>query len=190
MNIILFGPPGAGKGTQAERLEKERGLVQLSTGNMLRAEIAASSLLGTKVKGIMERGELVSDEIMIEIISNRIDQADCAKGFILDGFPRTVAQGEALDRMLHAKGKDLGAVIQLVVDESILLTRIEKRAAESAVVRSDDNEESLKKRLAAYREQTSLLLPYYERKGLLYRVDGMSSVENVAAEIRTILAAL
>ncbi|MBL8636890.1 MAG: adenylate kinase [Alphaproteobacteria bacterium] len=190
MNIILFGPPGAGKGTQAERLEKDRGLIQLSTGNMLRAEIAAGSPLGVKVKAIIDGGSLVSDEIMIEMISNRIDQPDCAKGFILDGFPRTIAQAQALDEMLHAKGKDLGAVIQLVVDEAGLLARIQKRASESGVVRADDNEETLKKRLAVYREQTAPILPYYEQKGLLHQVDGMAPVEKVGAEIEAVLQAV
>lgn len=190
MNVILFGPPGAGKGTQAEKLERERGLIQLSTGNMLRAEISAGSPLGLKVKTIMDGGALVSDEIVIEMISHRIDQPDCANGFILDGFPRTVAQAEALDKMLHAKSKDLDAVIQLVVDEAGLLARIHKRAAESGAVRADDNEETLKKRLATYREQTAPILPYYENRGILHQVDGMASVEEVAAEIEAVLTAL
>lgn len=187
MNIILMGPPGAGKGTQAKLLEQTRGLKQLSTGDMLRAEIAAQSPLGQKVKAIMDSGALVSDEIMIEMISARIDQADCAKGFILDGFPRTVIQAQALDVMLHQKGKDLNAVIQLSVDENALLARIEKRAAEGGTIRADDNAETLKKRLEAYRAQTAPILPYYEGKGMLQTVDGMVGIDAVTAKISGIL---
>ena len=187
MNIILMGPPGAGKGTQAKLLEQTRGLKQLSTGDMLRAEIAAQSPLGQKVKAIMDSGALVSDEIMIEMISARIDQADCAKGFILDGFPRTVIQAQALDVMLHQKGKDLNAVIQLSVDENALLARIEKRAAEGGTIRADDNSETLKKRLEAYRAQTAPILPYYEGKGMLQTVDGMAGIDAVTAKISGIL---
>jgi len=187
VNIILMGPPGAGKGTQAKLLEDTRGLKQLSTGDMLRGEIAAQSPLGLKVKEIMDAGSLVSDEIVIEMISHRIDHADCVKGFILDGFPRTVAQAEALDKMLHEKGKDLNAVIQLSVDEDALLARIEKRAAESGVVRADDNAETLKKRLDAYKAQTAPILPYYEGKGMLKTVDGMADIDTVTAEIAGIL---
>ncbi len=187
MNIILMGPPGAGKGTQAKILEETRGLKQLSTGDMLRAEIAAQSPLGLKVKEIMDAGSLVSDEIVIEMISHRIEQADCAKGFILDGFPRTVAQAEALDKMLHEKGKDLNAVIQLSVDEEALLARIEKRAAENGGARADDNAETLKKRLDAYRAQTAPILPYYEGKGMLQTVDGMADINVVTSKIAAIL---
>jgi len=187
VNIILMGPPGAGKGTQAKLLEQTRGLKQLSTGDMLRAEIAAQSPLGQKVKAIMDSGALVSDEIMIEMISARIDQADCAKGFILDGFPRTVIQAQALDVMLHQKGKDLNAVIQLSVDENALLARIEKRAAEGGTIRADDNAETLKKRLEAYRAQTAPILPYYEGKGMLQTVDGMAGIDAVTAKISGIL---
>ncbi|HRK98321.1 MAG TPA: adenylate kinase [Alphaproteobacteria bacterium] len=187
MNIILMGPPGAGKGTQAKLLEQTRGLKQLSTGDMLRAEIAAQSPLGQKVKAIMDSGALVSDEIMIEMISARIDQPDCAKGFILDGFPRTVIQAQALDVMLHQKGKDLNAVIQLSVDENALLARIEKRVAEGGTIRADDNAETLKKRLEAYRAQTAPILPYYEGKGMLQTVDGMAGIDAVTAKISGIL---
>jgi len=187
VNIILMGPPGAGKGTQAKILEETRGLKQLSTGDMLRAEIAAQSPLGLKVKEIMDAGSLVSDEIVIEMISHRIEQADCAKGFILDGFPRTVAQAEALDKMLHEKGKDLNAVIQLSVDEEALLARIEKRAAENGGARADDNAETLKKRLDAYRAQTAPILPYYEGKGMLQTVDGMADINVVTSKIAAIL---
>lgn len=191
MNIILLGPPGAGKGTQAKILEENNGLKQLSTGDMLRAEIAASTPLGQKVKAIMESGGLVSDDIVIEMISGRIDLADCARGFILDGFPRTVAQAEALDSMLAQKGKKLDAVIQLVVDEAALLGRIEKRAAESQAgnqgVRADDNAEALKKRLDVYNQQTAPILPYYQQKGTLIRIDGMAPIDQVTAAIAAIL---
>lgn len=187
MNIILMGAPGAGKGTQAKILEDTRGLKQLSTGDMLRAEIAAETGLGMKVKAIMDAGSLVSDEIVIEMISHRIDQPDCSKGFILDGFPRTVAQAEALDKMLHEKGKDLNAVIQIAVDEEALLERIHKRAQESGGARADDNEETLKKRLDAYRAQTSPILPYYESHGMLKTVDGMADIETVTKQIAAIL---
>ena len=182
MNIILLGPPGAGKGTQAKFLEDTRGMKQLSTGDMLRAEITAQSPLGLKVKEIMDNGGLVSDDIMIEMISNRIDQPDCSKGFILDGFPRTVPQAKALDKMLFVKNRALNAVIQLTVDEGILLSRIEKRAAESgANARADDNADALKKRLEVYREQTAPILPYYESQAVLRQVDGMAPIEDVSA---------
>lgn len=187
-NIILLGPPGAGKGTQAKVLEDGRGLKQLSTGDMLRAEIAAASPLGLKVKGIMDAGGLVSDDIMIEMISNRIDQDDCKGGFILDGFPRTVPQAKALDEMLATKKRDLDAVIQLVVDEDALLARIEKRAAETVGgPRADDNADALKKRLAVYNEQTAPILPYYAEKGILQKVDGMAPVDAVTASVATCL---
>lgn len=187
MNIILLGPPGAGKGTQAKLLEDTRGMKQLSTGDMLRAEISAKSPLGLKVKAIMDAGSLVSDDIVIEMISHRIEQPDCAKGFILDGFPRTVPQAEALDKMLATKNKKLGAVIQLVVDENALLARIEKRAAESANVRADDNADALKKRLAVYNEQTAPIIPYYDGQGMLKKVDGMATVNIVTEQIGKIL---
>ncbi len=187
-NIILLGPPGAGKGTQAKILEDEKGLKQLSTGDMLRAEIAASSPLGIKVKNIMDSGGLVSDDIMIEMISSRIDQEDCAKGFILDGFPRTVPQAEALDKMLAEKDRNLDAVIQLVVDEDVLLARIEKRALETVGgPRADDNADALKKRLSVYNQQTKPILPYYEGKQILQKVDGMAGVDEVTAQIGKLL---
>ena len=188
MNIILLGPPGAGKGTQAKRLEEARGMKQLSTGDMLRAEIVAQSPLGQKVKAIMDSGQLVSDDIVIEMISNRIDQPDCQSGFILDGFPRTVAQAEALDKMLAQKGRNLDSVIELAVDEGILLSRIQKRVAENAAnVRADDNEEALKRRLGVYRDQTAPILPYYKSRGILRQVDGMAEIESVSGEIAKIL---
>lgn len=187
-NIILLGPPGAGKGTQAKVLEDNRGLRQLSTGDMLRAEIGAASPLGLKVKNIMETGGLVSDDIMIEMISNRIDQDDCKTGFILDGFPRTVPQAKALDEMLATKKRDLNAVIQLVVDEDALLARIEKRAAETpGGPRADDNADALKRRLDVYREQTAPILPYYEGRGILQKVDGMAPVADVTTAISGLL---
>jgi adenylate kinase len=187
INLILFGPPGAGKGTQAKLLEDTHGLKQLSTGDMLRAEIAAGSELGLQAKSIMDAGHLVSDAIVIAMIATRIDQADCAKGFILDGFPRTVAQAEALDRMLAEKNKKLDCVIELQVDHAALLARVQKRAAESETVRADDNEEALKKRLAVYVQQTAPVLPYYQQKGLLRSINGMESVEHVTASIQAIL---
>jgi adenylate kinase len=188
MNIILLGPPGAGKGTQAKILEDTRGMKQLSTGDMLRAEIAAQSPLGLKVKAIMDAGQLVSDDIVIEMISNRIDQPDCNKGFILDGFPRTVPQAQALDKMLFTKGRALNAVIELSVDENILLSRIQKRAAESGPnARADDTEEALKKRLSVYRAQTAPILPYYETQAVLRQVDGMAPIDEVTGQIASIL---
>mgnify|MGYP003387963519 CR=1 FL=1 len=189
MDIILLGPPGAGKGTQAKLLEDARGMKQLSTGDMLRAEISGQTPLGIKVKAIMDSGALVSDEIVIEMIASRIDQPDCKAGFILDGFPRTVAQAEALDQMLASKGRTLDAVIELAVDEGILLSRIQKRAAESAGnVRADDNEESLKKRLGVYRDQTAPIIPYYQGKNMLRQVDGMAEIGEVTRQIGEILA--
>ncbi len=186
-NLILFGPPGAGKGTQAQILEQEKNLKQISTGDMFRAEIAAGTELGLKAKSIMDAGNLVPDEIVIEMIAGRIDQPDCAGGFILDGFPRTVAQAEALDKMLSEKGKTLNAVIELEVDHAALLARVQKRAAESDVVRGDDNEEALKKRLAVYVQQTAPVLPYYAAKGLLRKVDGMRDVDSVSKQIKELI---
>jgi len=187
MNIILFGAPGAGKGTQAERLVSRFGLVQLSTGDMLRAAIAAGTALGLRAKDIMDRGELVSDDIIVGMIANRMDDEDCANGVILDGFPRTVAQAEALDQMLVGKGKVLDAVIEIRVDEDALFARIENRAAETGGARSDDNAETLRKRLAVYHENTAPLLPYYLEKGVLRSVDGMRSIEDVATQIDNLL---
>lgn len=190
MNVILFGPPGAGKGTQAKILEQKYGLKQLSTGDMLRAEMAAATPLGLKVKGIVDSGSLVPDDIMIAIIAERISQPDCKSGFILDGFPRTEAQAQELDVMLTQKGKKLDAVILLEVDEKILLDRIHARIAQSGdAKRGDDDEEVLKTRLEAFRKQTAPIFPFYERKGQLEKVNGMDSVEAVSAEIDNILSA-
>ena len=188
MKLILLGPPGAGKGTQAKRLEDGRGLKQLSTGDMLRGEIASGSALGQQAKAIMDAGHLVSDDIMIAMIAHRIDQPDCAKGFILDGFPRTVAQAEGLDAMLADKGMHLDHVIELTVDEAILVDRIKTRVAESGgTVRADDNEEVLKNRLEVYRRQTAPIIPYYRDKGMLKTVDGMQPIDAVSADIEAIL---
>jgi adenylate kinase len=186
MNIILFGPPAAGKGTQAKRLVTTRGMVQLSTGDMLRAAIAAGSDLGLKVKDILATGGLVSDEIVIDLIKENLPAAEAAGGAIFDGFPRTVAQAEALDAMLGERGAKIDKVVRLKVDEAALVTRIEKRFAEEG--RSDDNPEAYKVRLAAYNAQTAPLLPYYAAQGKLYEVDGMGAVEDVAARIDGALA--
>lgn len=188
MRLILLGPPGAGKGTQAKFLAERHGIAQLSTGDMLRAAVAAESAVGLQAKEIMDRGDLVSDDVVVRIVSDRVDEPDCAKGFILDGFPRTVAQAEALDRMLEQKGLKLDAVIELAVDEGILLDRIIKRAEETAGgPRGDDNADALAKRLSVYRQQTRPLINYYRRTGLLRSVDGMQSMDEVRSSIETAL---
>ena len=187
MNIILFGAPGAGKGTQAKRLVEARGLVQLSTGDMLRAAIDAGTELGLRAKEIMDRGDLVSDEIILGMIAERMDSPDCANGVILDGFPRTVAQAEGLDAMLEQRGLALDHVIEISVDEDALFARIENRAAQTGGLRADDNAETLRKRLAVYHENTAPLLPYYDGKGLLKTVDGMNSIDEVGQAIDRIL---
>jgi adenylate kinase len=187
MRLILLGPPGAGKGTQAQRLVEKHGIVQLSTGDMLRAAVRAGTPVGRKAKDVMARGELVPDEIVVAIVSDRIDEPDARNGFILDGFPRTVPQAEALDRMLAEKGLRLDAVIELKVDEGTMIQRIEKRIADSRArgepVRPDDNPEVLKKRLRAYREQTAPLIDYYGKKGALKTVDGMAPIGDVSQAI-------
>src|SRR5262245_59244400 len=187
MRLILLGPPGAGKGTQAQRLIAKHGIIQLSTGEMLRAAVAAGTPVGLQAKSIMERGDLVPDEIGVAIIADRIGQADAKSGFVLDGFPRTVAQAEALDRLLAERGLKLDGVIELKVDEGILLNRIEKRVADMMArgenVRADDTPEVLKGRLSAYRAQTAPLVGYYARKGMLKSVDGMASINEVAAAV-------
>lgn len=216
MNLIFLGPPGAGKGTQARRLQEKYDLIQLSTGDMLRAAIAQGSELGKEVQQLMADGHLVPDDTMIEIIANRIDEPDCENGFILDGFPRTEAQAEALDEMLHEKGKTLHGVIQLVVDEDDLVKRVTgrytcakcgegyhddfKKPETEGVCdvcggtefkrRSDDNEESMRRRLEAYRQQTAPILPFYEDKDVVYPVNGMGSIDTVAKEIDDALEAM
>jgi adenylate kinase len=184
MRLILLGPPGAGKGTQAQRLVERHEIVQLSTGDMLRAAVAAGTEIGLKAKAIMDSGELVPDEVVVGIVSDRIEKTDAKNGFILDGFPRTVGQAEALEKMLKEKGLKLDAVVEIKVDEGILLSRIEKRAGETpGGPRADDNAEALKKRLAVYREQTAPLVDYFRSKGLLRSVDGMKSIEEVSRSI-------
>ncbi|MDP6217847.1 MAG: adenylate kinase [Candidatus Puniceispirillaceae bacterium] len=187
MNIILFGPPGAGKGTQAELLVQSRGMVQLSTGDMLRAAIAAGTELGLQAKEIMDAGKLVSDDIMIGMIAERMEADDCKNGVILDGFPRTVAQAQALDAMFADKGISLDSVIEIRVDENALFARIEKRAAETGGARSDDNAEVLAARLKVYHDNTAPVLPYYEDKGQLVTIDGMQPVEEVNKQIEACL---
>ncbi len=181
MNLVLFGPPAAGKGTQARRLVSERHMMQLSTGDMLRAARMSGSELGRQVAGVMDRGELVSDEIVISLIQAHLEEAEAQGGAIFDGFPRTVAQADALDRMLAGLGEQIDAVVRLRVDDEALLTRVRKRFAEEG--RADDNPETFGVRLAAYNAQTAPLLPYYERQQRLVEVDGMQSVQAVAAAI-------
>lgn len=214
MRLILLGPPGAGKGTQAKRLEQTRGLVQLSTGDMLRAAVASGSPLGQQAKRVMEAGELMPDEIIIDMIAERIERPDCRNGFVLDGFPRTTRQAAALDQMLAGKNASLDAVIELAVDEAALIERISgrfscakcgagyhekfKRPKVEGVCdvcgstefsrRKDDNAETVAARLEAYRGQTAPILPYYEERGLLRRVDGMADVDEVTRQIKAVLA--
>jgi adenylate kinase len=194
MRLILLGPPGSGKGTQAQRLVKRHGIVQLSTGELLRAAVAAQTPVGLKAKDIMASGGLVPDEIVIGIISDRLDQPDAAKGFILDGFPRTVPQAQALDELLKKKHMRLDAVIELRVNESALLQRVENRVAEMRArgeeVRIDDTPEVLTKRLASYRSLTEPLIHYYSERRKLLTVDGMMTIEHVTREINRILTAI
>ena len=216
MRLILLGPPGAGKGTQAKRLEDSHGLVQLSTGDMLRAAVASGSPLGQQAKRVMEAGELMPDEIIIDMIAERIEQPDCRNGFVLDGFPRTTRQAAALDEMLKGKNAELDAVIELVVDEDALIERISGRfscvkcgagyhekfkrpkvdgvcdlcGSTEFVRRKDDNAATVAARLKAYRSQTAPILPYYKERGLLRQVDGMADVDDVTRQIEAILTTL
>jgi adenylate kinase len=191
MRLMLLGPPGAGKGTQAERLVKRLAIPQLSTGDMLRAAVAANTPVGLKAKDIMNRGELVSDDIVVQILADRIEEQDAKKGFILDGFPRTVAQAEALSSMLAQKKLKLDAVLEFKVDEPALVDRVVKRAKEAAErgepVRNDDNPEVFRTRLEAYRAQTMPLTDYYRSRGTLKTVDGMQPIDKVTQEISRIL---
>jgi adenylate kinase len=194
MRLILLGPPGAGKGTQAQRLVQKHGIVQLSTGEMLRAAVAAETPIGQQAKDVMASGALVPDEMVISIISDRLDQPDMKNGFILDGFPRTVPQAEALDELLKKKHIKLDAVVELRVNESALLNRVESRVAEMRArgeeVRIDDTPEVLSKRLASYRSLTEPLIHYYSERRKLLTVDGMMTIEHVTREINRILAAI
>jgi adenylate kinase len=193
MRLILLGPPGAGKGTQAQRLVEKHKIVQLSTGDMLRAAVAAGTPVGLKAKAIMDRGELVPDEVVVGIVADRIEAPDARNGFILDGFPRTVAQAEAFDALLAKKGLKLDGVVELKVDEGALVDRIVKRAAETQArgepVRKDDNPEVFKTRLTAYRAQTAPLSAYYRSKGALKAVDGMKTIDEVSGDLFQVLGA-
>jgi adenylate kinase len=186
LNLVLFGPPGAGKGTQAKILTEKRSLPQLSTGDMLRAAVAAGSPLGREVEKILAAGNLVSDEIVIKIIADRYDRPDCAGGAVFDGFPRTIPQAEALDRMLAARDRKIDLVVELKVDEAILLARVEQRISQGAA-RADDNPETVKNRLAVYRRDTKAVLDFYQNQGKVKTVDGMAPIEAVTAQIAAIL---
>ena len=194
MNLILLGPPGAGKGTQAERLVAKYGIPQLSTGDMLRAAVKAGTEVGKRAKTVMDAGELVSDEIVNAIVSERLDESDCAKGFILDGYPRTLVQADSVEAMLAQKGKALDVVIELIVDDRALVGRIVKRAQDALAaglpVRKDDNAEVFEERLREYYKKTAPLTGYYHAKRLLKTVDGMASMDDVSQSIETILAAV
>lgn len=188
MNLVLFGPPGSGKGTQAKILQEQRSLPQLSTGDMLRAAIAAGTDLGKKCKAIMESGELVPDEVVIGIIAERYDQPDCAKGAVFDGFPRTIPQAEELDAMLKTRGKKIDVVIELKVDDAVLIGRVEQRIKDAGgVARADDTPETLKNRLAVYYKNTAPLIEYYKKQGKLVTVDGMAPIADVTTAIATVL---
>jgi adenylate kinase len=193
MRLVLLGPPGAGKGTQASRIAKRFAIPQLSTGDMLREAVASGKPLGLRAKQIMDRGELVHDEVVIAVVADRIDHADAANGFVLDGFPRTVPQAEALDRELAARGIGLDAVLELEVNEDVLLVRIKGRAEEAAnqgqSIRRDDNPEVFKTRLKAYRAQTAPVTEYYRSQGLLKIVDGLQPIDIVTEELTTALSA-
>jgi adenylate kinase len=187
MNIILFGPPGAGKGTQASFIIDKYNIVQISTGDMLREAVKSGSELGNKVKVIMEKGDLVSDDIIMSIISQRILNEDCKKGFILDGFPRTLNQAKELDKMLHDKDLKIDHVIEIQVDENLLINRIEKRASEDKFVRNDDNQDVLKNRIQIYKKDTIPVLEYYKNFNKLRQSNGMQSIKSVSNEIQDII---
>jgi adenylate kinase len=193
MRLVLLGPPGAGKGTQATRIAKRFAVPQLSTGDMLREAVASGTPLGLRAKHIMDRGELVPDEVVIAVVADRIDHADAANGFVLDGFPRTVPQAEALDRELAARGIGLDAVLELEVNEDVLLVRIRGRAEQAAnhgqPVRRDDNPEVFKTRLKAYRAETTPVTEYYRSQGLLHVVDGLQPIDVVTDELAAVLSA-
>lgn len=192
MRLIFLGPPGAGKGTQAARIVAKHGIPQLSTGDMLRAAVAAGTPVGQKAKAVMDAGGLVSDEIVIGIVADRIEEADARKGFILDGFPRTLAQAEALDAMLDGKGLKLDAVLELKVDQTKLVDRIVRRAEEARAagqpVRKDDDPEVFKTRLEAYNRDTAVVAPYYEKRGQLTAIDGMQPIDSVSQAITDALS--
>ncbi|KUL92654.1 adenylate kinase [Bosea sp. WAO] len=192
MRLIFLGPPGAGKGTQAIRIVEKHGIPQLSTGDMLRAAVAAGTPVGVKAKAVMDAGGLVSDEIVIGIVADRIEEPDAKKGFILDGFPRTLAQAEALDGMLASKGLKLDKVLELKVDQSKLVDRIVRRAEEAKAagqpVRKDDDPEVFKTRLQAYNRDTAVVAPYYEKRGQLTAIDGMQPIDSVTSAIEKALA--
>jgi adenylate kinase len=213
MQLILLGPPGGGKGTQAKKLQEDAGLVQLSTGDMLRAAVASGSPIGLQAKAVMEAGRLVSDEIVINIIADRIEQPDARKGFVLDGFPRTIAQAEALDALLKAKGRKIDAAIEVRVPDAFIVERItgrftcakcgtgyhdkfhrprvegtcDKCGSHNFVRRPDDNETAVRTRLEAYHRQTAPLLPYYEKEGILHVVDGTQSIDEVTKRIKAVV---
>jgi adenylate kinase len=193
MRLLLLGPPGAGKGTQAARLVEKHGIPQLSTGDMLREAVRAGTPIGREAKAVMDAGQLVSDDVVVAIVADRIDAPDCRRGFILDGFPRTVAQAEALDKMLSGKSLDLDSVIELKVDEGALLARVEGRARETVAaggaIRSDDNPDAFRARLEAYRAQTAPVSDYYARTDRLLTIDGMAQIEHVSEAIDAALNA-
>ncbi|MEI9993924.1 MAG: adenylate kinase [Rhizomicrobium sp.] len=186
MNIVLFGPPGAGKGTQAKILQEKRRLPQLSTGDMLRAAIASGSPLGRQVEGILAKGDLVSDEVVIDIIRERLKMADCAPGAVFDGFPRTIPQAEALDKLLAGFHRKIDVVIELKVDDEILLDRVKQRIAQG-MSRPDDNPETLKNRLAVYHKNTAPLVEYYGKQGKVATIDGMAPIDEVTRQIAAAL---
>ena len=188
MIVILLGPPGAGKGTQAEHIIARYGVPQLSTGEMLRAAVAEKTPVGLQAKAIIDAGNLVPDEIVAAIIEDRIAAPDCARGFLLDGYPRTIRQAEMLDEMLAKAGRELDTVIELRADEDVLLNRLRTRIKQTGGARSDDNEETFRNRLKVYKDQTAALVPFYKKRGKLAVVDGMASIEEVSAAIDAILA--